>query len=217
MKKTFWTGVAILLPFAVTIFIVVFLFDFLTDPFAGYVEKLLVHFLPPTDLPQTYHRLFDFIGRLLSLIFLFFFILFLGFIARRFFFKWIITGVQKMLGKIPYIKRIYKLVNQVITSFIPAEKKEVFQGTVMIKFPHEEAHALGLLSGDSPGVVKKILGKEEMQSVFVPTAPHPISGFLIMLDKANIKKLDATTEDLFKFLFSCGIVEPGEEEKDEQK
>ncbi|MDN3508173.1 MAG: DUF502 domain-containing protein [Simkaniaceae bacterium] len=209
MKKTFWTGVAILLPFAVTIFIVIFLFDFLSSPFVGYVEKILMHFLPPTDLPQTYHRLFDFIGRVLSLVSLFFLILLLGFIARRFFFKWIITGFQKMLSKIPYVKRIYKIVDQVTSSFIPAEKKQIFKNTVLVKFPHEEAHALGLLSGDAPGVVQKILEKEEIETVFVPTAPHPISGFLIMTDKANVKRIDATTEDLFKFLFSCGIVDPG--------
>lgn len=209
MKKTFWTGLAILLPFAITIFIIVFLFDLLTNPFIGYVEKVMLHFIPPNELVQTYHRLFDFMGRILTLVVLFALIIILGFIARRFFFKWVITGFQKMLSRIPYVKRIYKLVDQITTSFIPAEKKQIFQGSVMVKFPHEEAHALGFLSGDSPGVVQKILDKKEMQTVFVPTAPHPISGFLLMIDKANIHKIDASTEDLFKFLLSCGIVEPG--------
>ena len=55
-----------------------------------------------------------------------------------------------------------------------------------------------------------------LQSVFVPTAPHPISGFLVMYSEHEVKALDIETEDLFKFLLSCGVVKPGEKKNDKK-
>ena len=43
MKKYFLTGLAILLPLAVTIAIVVFVVNFLTKPFMGFVSAFLSH------------------------------------------------------------------------------------------------------------------------------------------------------------------------------
>ena len=55
--------------------------------------------------------------------------------------------------------------------------------------------------------------KENLQTVFVPTSPHPVSGFLMMYDDNEVQKTDIETEDLFKFLLSCGMYHPEEEEK----
>ena len=65
---------------------------------------------------------------------------------------------------------------------------------------------MGLLSGPSPKEIDK--KKKNLEAVFVPTAPHPVSGFLLMYNKNEINKTDIDTEDLFKFLLSCGIYSP---------
>jgi uncharacterized membrane protein len=46
--------------------------------------------------------------------------------------------------------------------------------------------------------------------VFVPTAIHPTSGFLLMTKKDKIHQTDLTTEEVFKCLISAGLFIPGE-------
>ena len=212
MRKSLLTGLAILLPFVITVMIIIFLFDILTDPFVGSVEKIMHHFMKNPEIMDRNKGLFVFIGRAISLIVLFFFIVFLGFLARRFIVKWIMKRFHATILRIPYFKRIYRIVEQIIQSFIPADdKRKVFQGTVLVKYPHMKADVMGLLSGDAPHAVCKALNKYNMKTVFVPTAPHPISGFLLIMSSDEIAPLETvSTEQTFKFLLSCGIIDPEE-------
>lgn len=213
MKRSLLTGLAILLPFVITIWIVVFLFDFLTDPFTNTIRDLLKHFVDDPEYLVKHENFLIFLGRVFTLVILFFAIALLGFATRKYLFKWFFEQIQKMFQKIPYLKSLFNLVDQVIKSFIPAEKKEIFKGSVIIKFPNDKAEAFGLLSGDAPIVARKGLGDDSLKTVFVPTAPHPVSGFLLMVAEQNIEKVEVTTEQVVKFLVSCGIVHPGEEDE----
>ncbi len=208
MKKTFLAGLAILLPITITIVIVVFIVDLLTAPFAGLVSDFITgHGL--TELGARHKYILLFVSRIIVLILLFFLTLFLGFLGRRIFFSWFIKLTDKIFAKIPIIKTIYRISREVSSSVFTEKKKEFFKGTVTVPFPHEKSRAMGLLSGNPPEEVNQ--KKQELQSVFIPTAPHPISGFLVMYHKDEVKKTDIETEDLFKFLLSCGIYHPDEE------
>lgn len=210
MKRSLLTGLAILLPFVITIWVVVFLFDFLTEPFTKTIKEVLENFVQDPTILIKHEKLLLFLGRVAALIIVIFAIALLGFATRKFLFKWFIDQVQKLFSKIPYLKRIYRIVDEVIKSFIPAEKKEIFKSSVMLKFPNDRATAFGLLSGDAPIVARQALQDDTLKTIFVPTAPHPISGFLLMVADEHITETDVTTEQVVKFLVSCGIVHPGE-------
>jgi uncharacterized membrane protein len=45
----------------------------------------------------------------------------------------------------------------------------------------------------------------------MPTAPHPISGFLFLVPEKDVYKIDMTNEEALKFLVSCGMIHPGAE------
>ena len=57
-----------------------------------------------------------------------------------------------------------------------------------------------------------------LTTVFAPTAPHPISGFLFMLPTKDVLSVDMNNEETIKFLVSCGMILPESEktESDEQ-
>ena len=114
-------------------------------------------------------------------------------------------------NKIPIIKTIYRISREISASVFSNEKKNLFKGTVAVPFPHEKCRALGLLSGEPPHQVQE--KQKDLQSVFIPTAPHPVSGFLVMYNQNEIQNTNIETEDLFKFLLSCGLYHPGEEKK----
>jgi uncharacterized membrane protein len=210
MKKTFLTGLAILLPIAVTFFVIIFVVDFVTAPFVGIVEDMIKHH-GVIELAAEHKYILVFISRVIVLVLFFFLILILGFFGRKFFFSWFINLTHRIFYKIPIIKTIYKITKEISSSIFSEKKKALFKGTVQVPFPHERSKALGLLSGDAPDSVSE--KKENLQTVFVPTSPHPISGFLMMYDDKEVEQTDIPTEDLFKFLLSCGMYHPGEEEK----
>lgn len=208
MKKTFLTGLAILLPIAVTFFVILFVVDFVTAPFVGIVENIISHH-GIIELAAEHKYILVFISRVIVLVLFFFLILILGFFGRKLFFSWFINLTHRIFYKIPIIKTIYRITKEISSNIFSEKKKTLFKGTVQVPFPHERSKALGLLSGVTPDAVDE--KKKDLQAVFVPTSPHPISGFLMMYDDKEVQQTDIPTEDLFKFLLSCGMYHPGEE------
>jgi uncharacterized membrane protein len=208
MKKSFLTGIAILLPIAITIWVIDFFFNLLTKPFLFIAQSVLDDFgLIPDD-----HPVFLFIARIGILCLLVVVTLGLGYVAQKFFFSYIIDQVRKFLKRIPIIKTVYQITEQTIDSFI-SNKKNPFSEVVTIQFPGSETTTIAFLTGQTS---KKIVEKAPKfdQAVFVPTAPHPISGFLLFAPKEAICKVDIDPEDAFKILFSCGTFDPSETIKD---
>ena len=173
--------------------------DFLTDPFLGLAKGTLIHFTHRQEPPPYV----IFLGRLFVLVFLFFFTVALGFLARKYVFYRLLTRLQKLFLKVPVIRVIYKLCHAIAeTTFTPDSK--LFKQTVLIPFPHKDSLAIGLVTGEIPASLKKDTDIEV--AVFVPTAPHPISGFVLLTPKNLIKPIDLSTEEAFKYIISCGTV-----------
>src|SRR2546423_1254878 len=105
MKKYFLTGLVLLLPLAVTIAILIFIFNFLTEPFAGIVAQILGHYglLDRNFLFISVREFQFFISQVLILLFLFFFTVVLGIIARYFFVHYLIRFWDYVIHKIPLV------------------------------------------------------------------------------------------------------------------
>ncbi len=211
MKKYISTGLIILLPIALTLYLVFWLFDILTDPFIGVTEKMIVAYEQAKGVDLRNHEvLVAVISRIFIFIVLIFFIFVLGFVGRKFFFKQLVGLSQKILKKIPVIKTIYSITSDV-TSALLKQGEPTFKGTVLIPFPYKETYTLGLVTGEVPPGLRKVLKEVEL-SVFIPTAPHPISGYILMAPRSQMVPVDVTTEEAFRFLLSCGVA-PLEEKK----
>ncbi|MCH9630801.1 MAG: hypothetical protein S4CHLAM37_08070 [Chlamydiia bacterium] len=216
MKKYFVTGLVILLPIAVTVFILLFLIDLFTAPFFGIVHRVLLFVGQNVAYLQKHQALLLFTSRLIVLVFLFFIIIILGYLGTKFFSNFLQNTFHKIMMKIPFVKKIYKIVRDITKTFF-ADKDKMFEATVVVPFPHANTYALGLQSADAPKEAQKKgehLKINGCKSVFIPTSPHPISGFLVMMNEDMIKKTDITTEEAFKFLISAGTFKP-EDKKDE--
>ncbi len=204
MKKDLTAGLIILLPIVLTIFIVVWLFDFMTEPFVGIVEKLILAYEKSQGIDISHHDIFvTVISRIIVLVALFLLILVLGFVARKFFFHHLIAFSKKIFNKIPFIKTIYTLTYEV-THALLKEGQSTFKETVLIPFPHKETHALGLVTGEAPPALRKLIKDAEL-AVFIPTSPHPISGYVLLAPRDQLITVDITTEEVFRFLISCGV------------
>jgi uncharacterized membrane protein len=207
MRKYLIAGLIILVPILLTIMLFVFLVDLFTSPFLNIVVDFLMRFenaLPLLKNPA----LLIFIARIVIIILLCICIFLLGVIARWFFFRSLLNFTNKVLSKIPFVKSIYKALKDIITSFMAQERK-AFIKTAMIAFPSKEAYCVGFESGEIPKECQDKV-KEKLKPIFVPTAPHPISGYLVMVPENNVYSIDMKNEDAIKFTVSCGLILPGE-------
>lgn len=203
MKKYFITGLLILLPLAVTIAVLVFVFNFLTEPFAGAVAKLLDYYdlLEHDFFFATGHQIQFFISQLLILAFFIVFTTILGLVARYFLVNYFIGLWDYLLHKIPLIRTIYKIAQDIIQTLFSG-KANAFKQVVLAPFPHKDVYSIGFITQEG----LKDFTKEEMVAVFVPTTPNPTSGFLVLYPQNELIYLDMKVDQAFKYVISCGVI-----------
>jgi len=199
-KKSFITGLVILLPIALTIVVIVFIINFLTRPFVGMIEQFFVNY----PFYAHYQGLVHVALQLVSLTMLFFFTVLLGFLARAVFFRWLLSMYDYVFHRIPVIKTIYKATQQIINTIFGSASKS-FKQVVMVPFPLHGAYCIGLVSGEAPYSCDKTLGSK-LLSIFVPTTPNPTSGFLMMYKEEEVIYIDMKVEDAVKYIISCGVI-----------
>jgi len=209
MKKCFITGLVILLPLTLTIAVVAFVFNLLTDPFVGISKQLLSHFdllgydlwLLSADQVQKYA------SKLLIAICLFSLTLLLGALTRMFFFNYLIRTWDFVLHRIPFVRSIYKTSQEVIKTIFNTDTTS-FKQVVVVPFPTKDTQAIGFVTRENMPSFSKTLEGSSLVGVFVPTAPNPTSGFLMTYKQEDLIYLDMKVEDAFKFIVSCGVIMP---------
>jgi uncharacterized membrane protein len=208
MKKHFITGLVVLLPLALTIVVITFIFNLLTGPFVGIFEHILHHFnLLERDfgfLPAK--QVQEYASKLLVIIFLVSITTLFGFLARVYFFSHILAFWDWVLHRIPFVGAIYKTSQEGIKTLLSSEGVS-FQQVVLAPFPHADTESVGFVTKEHiPPIADD--SNEKLTAVFIPTALNPTSGFFIMYPESELKYVDMKVDEAFKYLMSCGALKP---------
>ncbi|KPK33345.1 MAG: hypothetical protein AMS24_01415 [Chlamydiae bacterium SM23_39] len=206
MKKSLITGLIILLPIIITFFVISFILNLFTDPFFEITYNLLQKLEKPFPILAS-KQILTLISRIIIILLFLLVILLLGFLGKWFFFKSLLNLTNKIFMKIPFFKTIYHTSKDMISSLLSIKERKAFRYPVMIKFPSKKSNCIGITSGSVPYEIQKNFN-EELEPIFVPTAPQPISGYLILAKKKDITKIDMTNEEAVKFTVSCGVITP---------
>jgi uncharacterized membrane protein len=113
----------------------------------------------------------------------------------------IISTVDLLMAKIPFLNTIYRVSKKVIAMFTSSDtegKKEV----VYIEYPKE-----GLWV---PAYVTNRSG--EWYVLFVPTSPNPTSGFTLLVHQSRVIKSELNIEEVTSFIVSVGADFPKSDE-----
>ncbi len=189
LKTTFIYGLVVIVPIALTVWIVVSLVQLISGP----VSTLYGHKISPVS---------SFLFSILS-------ITIVGFLAKNFLGKALIEFLDVILSKIPFVSLIYKSIKQLADS-LSFKKKAL--SCVLVEYPKAGTYALGWITNESPLPLRDITGEnviEGMVSVFVPTTPNPTSGFFLYVKQDECKVLDISVEESVKLLMSAGVIEKG--------
>ncbi|MGL4540178.1 MAG: DUF502 domain-containing protein [Candidatus Rhabdochlamydia sp.] len=211
MKKYFFTGFITLLPLILTCIIVIWLVELVTTPFIGFAQDiLLLHPQMPFFSLTNHEVVVKILSRLFALLFWLLVIFILGFFSRKFLMRTFLHLTDRLFSRLPFIKKIYKISHD-LTKVVFSENEKTFKQTVLVPFPHKDAYALGFVTSEAlPKIFTKLDPAIEI-AVFVPTAPHPMSGFILLTPKRLSHPVEVSVEDAFKFLISCGVIHPSQE------
>lgn len=205
MKKNFITGLVILLPLALTLVIVMFIFNLLTEPFVGIFKPIFAYFgiFNTGFLIFSADQIQKYISQLMILVLLFFCTVGLGLLARWFFIHYLIRFWDYVIYKIPFISSVYRTCQDIITTLFNTDANS-FKQVVLAPFPSKETLAIGLVTRqDLPSIGRN---KQPLVAVFVPTTPNPTSGFLLMFEENDLIYLDMKVEEALKYVISCGVI-----------
>ncbi len=194
MRKYFITGLLILVPLAITLWVLHAIISTMD-------QSLLL--LPVEWRPE---KLVGFqvlgIGTVLTLLIIFV----TGLLAQNFIGNYVIKAWESLLQRIPIVSSIYSSVKQVSDTLF-SSSGNAFRKAVLIEYPRRDCWTIGFLTGIPGGDVVNHL-KGEFVSVYVPTTPNPTSGFFLMLPKEQAIELDMSVDAALKYIVSMGVVAP---------
>lgn len=194
MRKYFVTGLLILVPLAITLWVLNLIISTMD-------QSLLL--LPERWRPQA---LFGYpvpgVGTLLTLVVIFV----TGLAAHNFIGKQIVYIWELLLARIPIVNSIYSSVKQVSDTLF-SSSGNAFRKALLIQYPRQGSWTIAFLTGTPGGDVRKHL-QGDYVSVYVPTTPNPTSGFFLMMPKADTIELDMSVDQALKYIVSMGVVAP---------
>ena len=190
LKKRLMTGLLIVIPVGITIFILKFLFNLADGVLGPSIAKIVTLFHAEADyIPG--------LGMIAGLVIIYL----AGLLAGNLLGRRMVAWWEEALSRIPLVKSIYASSKQV-TNVFSAEGKEE-RRAVWIEFPCAGSYAIAFQTG----VVPAVSGKR-YASVFVPTAPNPTSGYVLYLEEEKVYPASFGVEEAMKIVVSGGMVTP---------
>lgn len=194
MKKYFITGLLVLVPLFITLWVLSTLIhtmdqSLLLLPEAWQPKKLLGFNVPG-------------LGALLTLVIIFV----TGLVATNIFGQQLIILWESFLSRVPFVKSIYSSVKQVSDTLF-SNSGNAFRKAVLVQYPRPNSWTIAFITGTPGGEISNYLHGDYI-SVYVPTTPNPTSGFFLMMPKADVIELDMSVDKALKYIISMGTVTP---------
>jgi len=222
VRRHFGAGLLVLVPLFLTAWIVVWLFRL----FSGILARPMAWLVGA----QTLNRPFPGLGwlglevghlvPLVSILALLLLILAAGALARNLIGERLIRTGERLLTRIPVIRRIYLAVRQISEALL-SDQKGVFRRAVLFEYPRRGTWSVGFVTSDSRGEVDRVTPGVPHYHIFLPTTPNPTSGYLLVVPQEECVDLEMSVEDALKLIISGGAVTPEDvaalEERSDEK
>ncbi len=182
------SGFFLLLPIGLSIMVVQVLFNIL----GVFFRPLLV--LIPADAPL---RLREWAPQLAFVLFVYL----AGVLVSLVIGRKIVRMVDALFLRIPGIKIVYAAAKQLTESLTSTSSKAAFQSVVIVDCFFPGFKTVGFLTGNVTGMDGKKFCK-----VFLPTAPNPTSGYLLIIPEEKVYFSTMDVETAFRIIVSGGML-----------
>jgi uncharacterized membrane protein len=188
LKGKFITGLFVVVPLGITLFILKFLFNFADGILGSYLDSIFSAFV----VHREYH--IPGLGMVTGAV-----VIYLsGVLATNVMGTRILRWWDDVLSRIPLVKSIYNSSKQLTQVF--KEGKTSYRKAVFVEWPRVGVRAVGFITAE----VER--DGEKLVVVYVPTMPNPTSGFALFFRECEVYESGMTVEEAVKFVVSGGAV-----------
>ncbi|MFD2159548.1 DUF502 domain-containing protein [Rubritalea tangerina] len=115
-----------------------------------------------------------------------------------------LRGLESVLKRLPLVGLIYTSLVQFVDAIQGLGGERKFKSVVYVEYPSPGCRLIGFVTGE----FQENEECEGVTSVFVPTSPNPLTGFLILIDNDKIQPCEMSVEQASKMVLSAGLVTP---------
>jgi uncharacterized membrane protein len=209
------TGIAIIVPLVVTIWVLAMIIDFIAQAFAPLVGFLqwtgLVDFLRSLWIGQffaelgIYSAVFDYVPELVAVASLVAGVIGIGTLAHVRYGQRIVMGIDSALADIPGVGTVYRSFRRV-SDVMLASDAEDFEDVKVVEYPREGSYILGFETAHSPAAICEAVGEDDLVAMFLPFAPNPVmGGYLAHIPEDRVYDVDMTVEEGVRTIITSGI------------
>jgi uncharacterized membrane protein len=199
LRNSFVTGLLLIAPLAVTVFVLQFVFTRLT----GVLNPIVA----ATGL-STLTANIQLLAQMLAASLLVLAIALVGFLAQRSGGERAIDSFDRLVNLVPLVNVVYAGVRQVSDALTAGEGR--YQKVVLVEYPRLGIYSLGFVTGDGP-VEADALADDETRFVIVPHSPNPTAGQLIVVPERNIHETERSVRRALRLLVTTGVAESEDE------
>jgi uncharacterized membrane protein len=192
LRRTLVAGLSVIAPLWITGFVLLKLFQWA----AGFSRPLIKPFAAALGNPEWYNPAAGFVLTLLI-------VLLVGVMTTRVFGRRLLRNGREALERLPIVRTIYAPIRRLMETMTSSEGAG-FKKVVLFEYPRRGLWTLGFLAGDVPFEN----GGSPAHSVFIPTAPNPTTGFMLIIPQGEMKHTSLTVEEAFQMIVSAGVAVP---------
>lgn len=191
MRRKIWrrflTGLILVVPIVVVIFVLVWLFTGIDGLLQPGIEAIFGNEIPG-------------LGFVITIILIYLAGLFTSNVVGH---RLIHFG-ESLLARIPLLKQLYNGTKQVIASLSGTGlNKAAFREVVLVEFPREGMKTVAFVTNET----KDEAGRKLLM-IYIPTAPIPTSGYFEIVTEDKVTRSNLTVDEAMQMVISSGMVVP---------
>ncbi|GLH67014.1 DUF502 domain-containing protein [Geothrix edaphica] len=197
IRKYLLAGLFTLLPLVVTLWILRGIFTALVGIFREPLT-FLAHLIHVPDPPTWALALFSGLATVMLLVVV-------GALMGNFIGRQLLSWLDELMMSVPVVKTVYGATRQLMGA-IQSGRGGSFKEVVVVEWPHPGSYTLGFVA--SRDCSWAIPGGQGMLAVYIPTAPNPTSGYVIMIEASKVRPADLSADQALTWAISGGVVVP---------
>lgn len=188
MGKIFLTGIFTVLPVLATVYLVIWLFNFV-DHFLG---KPLLWLIPD----EAYRAGMGFLVAL-GVIFV------VGVLMRAYFVRQIFRWAERLLLEIPLVKSIYGALRDFFGLFAGGGDARALR-VVSVALPGTDMRVMGFVTREEFSDLPAGVAGDGEVAVYLPMS-YQVGGYTVFMPRSQLREVSMSREDAMRFVLTAGV------------
>ncbi len=117
----------------------------------------------------------------------------------------VLNWMDGAMTRVPLLGFFYSALKQFVDAVKNLGGARKFKGVAYVEYPSPGCRLIGFVTGNyyDPQT------ERDVTTVFLPTSPNPMTGFVVIMDDDKVFNSKMTLEEAGKMIISAGLVAPG--------